>query len=150
MNISTEINKSVAVASFLSPLQGLRQGSWGDEPVVLRPWGRPSWEDPSFGDCGSGCSARTPPEQGSAERCLRNNREMKARERNPQRESDPSLAEPPKLPKITPFCKGPPLTSIQNFSPWGGMAPLAVPLSDGLGESAKYQYFRTSGPITLS
>ena len=42
-------------------------------------------------------------------------------------------AEPPKFPKITPFCKGPPLPPYKNFLHGGGHGPPSPPLSDGLG-----------------
>ena len=43
-------------------------------------------------------------------------------------------AEPPKFPKITPFCKGPPLPPYKNFRHGGGHGPPSPPLSDGLGQ----------------
>ena len=36
-------------------------------------------------------------------------------------------AEPPKFPKITPFCKGPPYLHTKIFAMGGAMAPLAPP-----------------------
>ena len=41
-------------------------------------------------------------------------------------------AEPPKFPKITPFCKGPPLPPYKNFRHGGGHGPPSPPSATGL------------------
>ena len=46
-------------------------------------------------------------------------------------------AEPPKFPKITPFCKGPPLPPYKNFLHGGAMAPLAPPSATGLYQAQR-------------
>ena len=61
-------------------------------------------------------------------------------------------AEPPKFPKITPFCKGPPLPPYKNFPHGGGaMAPLAPPSATGLGLRHVREYlnsrFKLSTPF---